>query len=1164
MATILRTPPLGWTLRFAVLRIGAGWRALLAILAGVLLTTIIAASVPLYTAAVAQFGMVQRLTQSPPADTNLFSRTTLAAVNVPDFGAQWAALDADVYAAADSDLRAGWDGWLNTIVGWGESSSMFVVRDGADIDGLKLRIATYADLDSHVLLIDGALPPLTAESGSGGETAVFLPQAVAERYALAVGDRLTLDQRGFASSQPVEVRVAAIIAPKDLTDPYFAAQSPLRVDEARGGGIEANALTTQSAFTAVVTGDVPETRTNLGWNALLNPNRLPAQLIPQAVESLNHYQRDLDTRFDEGSHLNHLYSTKLPTLLTTYAGEVGVLAAPFGVLLLQVGGLSLFFLVITAALVQRTDRREVAMLQSRGAFDGQVLFLRGVEALLICGAAALAAPFIARQILIWLSPLFTPTGSLPLVLDASPFTYAGFAGLLAALALIFTLRPILRLPLISAGGGAARAERQVWWQRYYLDIALLVIGSAALFRLLARDSPFAQSLVGGLRADPLLLIAPALLFVSLGSITLRLFPPLTDLAARLFSARRGAPGAIGAWQVSREPAHYARIAFLLALAIGVGWFATSFGATLARSQADQAAYAVGADVRLTEHDEALGIDRVLPPQSYAALDGVASTTVALRLDDINMAQNEANIYNGTVLGVDLATVTQTAYWRDDLGALPLPTPVETEASGVALPESPARIGLWVRLDVITLDPASGNVSSERPEIAGAAEDSTYSVRLRDGENIYHDVTLNWQSVEGAEGETDLTPYRFNASIYSPPDQITAETERFNAVTAGLSGWIHLEATLPDRLPPPVSFESFSWSSEVGQAYIGSPTLLRLSTSSMIFFNAQGAMMPIDVYASADGWNLGVVSGGVTNSYFSTDPTRHGPGQEIYWTPSLRIASLVMSLNADAVAVPAVISANFAERYFLTEGATFDLFVDRRRVTFIVTGIAENFPTLYAGRAPFVIAALDTLLESLNRHPGTPFAAREVWLDLKPGVSADAFVQARMTNSGAQSVLTALTREGALDALRGDALSLGLSRLLFLSFAVALILSAVSLLAYAALSAQSRRGQFAVLRALGMSSRRITVSVLLEQGLVIAVGVLLGAVMGLLLSSQVLPALALTADGRPLTPPFLVQVESNALLGYGALLTLLLIGVLLATGAIIRQLSLGRALRYGEE
>ncbi len=180
--------------------------------------------------------------------------------------------------------------------------------------------------------------------------------------------------------------------------------------------------------------------------------------------------------------------------------------------------------------------------------------------------------------------------------------------------------------------------------------------------------------------------------------------------------------------------------------------------------------------------------------------------------------------------------------------------------------------------------------------------------------------------------------------------------------------------------------------------------------------------------------------------------------------------------------------------------------------------------------------------------------------LEPGADSAAWVSANLPGEP----VSAMTADTVRESLRGDVLALGLSHLLLIAFFIALILSVVSLLIFTTLNTQSRRDQFAVLRALGLSSGRIALSVTLEQILLFIVAILLGGVMGVLLSQQVLPSLAIASGGGAITPPFRVEIEVAALLQYFAALIGLLALVLLASALLIRRLSLGQALRYQEE
>ena len=100
--------------------------------------------------------------------------------------------------------------------------------------------------------------------------------------------------------------------------------------------------------------------------------------------------------------------------------------------------------------------------------------------------------------------------------------------------------------------------------------------------------------------------------------------------------------------------------------------------------------------------------------------------------------------------------------------------------------------------------------------------------------------------------------------------------------------------------------------------------------------------------------------------------------------------------------------------------------------------------------------------------------------------------------------------------------------MYLAFIMALALSVVGLLTYAGLTAQARRTEFGVLRALGLPAVRVVGGLALEQLIVMAIGVALGAVLGAVLANQIVPTLALGATGEAVIPPFVMQVEAARL------------------------------------
>jgi len=77
-------------------------------------------------------------------------------------------------------------------------------------------------------------------------------------------------------------------------------------------------------------------------------------------------------------------------------------------------------------------------------------------------------------------------------------------------------------------------------------------------------------------------------------------------------------------------------------------------------------------------------------------------------------------------------------------------------------------------------------------------------------------------------------------------------------------------------------------------------------------------------------------------------------------------------------------------------------------------------------------------------------------------------------------------------------------------------------------------------------------------------VVLGAILGAVLANQIVPTLALGATGEAVIPPFVMQVEVRRLIEYGLMMIVVLGLVLASSLLLVRQLSLARTLRLGEE
>ncbi len=288
-----------------------------------------------------------------------------------------------------------------------------------------------------------------------------------------------------------------------------------------------------------------------------------------------------------------------------------------------------------------------------------------------------------------------PIGSAYLARLASPGSVIGPAVLGALLgvgAITFAAFQTARLDVLAFRREQARQSQQPFWARYYLDLifaALCVLGYLELGQF-GGVSVRAQ-LPGG-SSSPLLLVSPALLLLAGALVTLRLAPLAAALGQRIAARGRGFSAMLAFAQVERTPAKYMRMTLLLTLAVGLGIFAISYNASLARNVSDSAAYNVGASLRVRQRfTEQQSFANTLQ-KTYAQQPGVREVTPVYRTVASTTADQGSTPLG--VLVIDPSTFSQVVNptsWRSDYASESLPqlmqgfTANTTAQSGGAMP-----------------------------------------------------------------------------------------------------------------------------------------------------------------------------------------------------------------------------------------------------------------------------------------------------------------------------------------------------------------------------------------------------------------------------------------------------------------------------------------------
>ncbi len=980
----------------------------------------------------------------------------------------------------------------------------------ADARSPATRFAFADGIEAHAHLLRGrwaadAGPP-TAPSTAGPadlEAAVGEPAALAMHVdagsLLDVGSRLDPKVR-------FRVHIVGVFAANDPADAFWGGDPLLLTGSEQRGPFTTNGplfIGRQALLLRTIV-----TRVSLAWRAVPRFEAFAPENLATIGGNVGALPDRLAGRLGRGQAI--VVGTELPRLLG--AVSIGLTQADSGSGLVagQMVVLALYALLFVAALVVGQRRATTSLLRARGASSRHLVGLALIESLFVAvPAAALGLP-----LGLWLAtflaaagPSVAATSALiaPAVVQLSQevVELAGVAALVAVAGL--TLPTALAVgPLARVHRSPGRQRAAALLQRSRIDLALAGIGAIALWRLRGSAGP------GDVTATPLAAAGPAIGLLA-GAILLLRIVPVIGRGMEAGLVRGGSvAGALSVRSVARRSAAYGRPALLFAMSAAIGLFAVGYARTWQGSQRDQAAHAVGADIRGQVGPGAALADTAAAA-AYLAIPGVTGATPVVHED----FATASDLQHGMLLAVVPEAMSSIAAFRPDLAGRPLGDLMAGLAAArpdlpmLALPAGARRVRVGVDLD---LSPVGG--AANLP--AGWAGLSLALV-VRDADGTLHRITSS--PALGAPGDPFVVP-------------IPAPLAMAGARTAGIVA-CELQLALPG-----------------GQVLAGSVGIQGLETS---LAPAGGSWAPIAAGATFQAWTM-------IRSAFDVRPTPlaaapGAPGDVIAGTvgpeapltgPGTQTIVARPSALADLAGAPL---AGLVDQAVLTSTGTSagDVILVRHASSVVRKIRALDVVTAFPGLPVTGIAIVDLGSFQLTRYAsdGTIPAPDEWWLSVSP--ATDRAVAAALS-VGPAALQGVRSRVIETESHLNDPIALAISGMLILAAAAAAGFAAIGFAAAAWASTQSRLAEFAVARALGLSGRQIGGWLVLEQAFPVATGVGWGIALGLALEWLVLPAVTLAPGGGPALPPALVAVPLDLIAGYVAL-SGLLVGV---TGAVLSR------------
>ena len=1117
----------------------ANWRLLSSVVVGVVLASAIMAGTVIYFDSLRDIALDAALADREPLDLDIFAKVTRGPTTPNSYSI------ARNYVEGVYRESVGW--FIEDTLHGGRSATFFLTLSGEETeaggDNARSYFLFLPEIEDKITILPGgrmpqplldpdvrgrqAPAPAAVPSDAPVESVLrgdplsmeaIVPEEAALDFGLEVGDTLSAVPYWQDATPYMSVTVTGLYTRNDPDDLIWELNDRTFHSFTSGHFSTVPFLVSQDTFLRGVGKAFPDMDSTYGWLLLVEPDRLSSINATDALHSITGIKRSLGSVFT-----SFRQTTDLDDALRDYDQRLLFSKLQMFVVLILIAVVVLYYVVTLSSLVAEQRRTEIHLLQGRGATERQVLTVFVLEGATIAILAIVIAPFLAGLAisLLGYTPAFSDLSGgerLSINLTRGAFIMSAIGGLLSFGALMIPAFASSRSSISRDRQETARPSPLSFFQRYYLDVMLLVLGIVLFRQLTEQGSLAARNLLGEVAVNQLLLAVPGITLIAAAMVLLRLFPVVMSLASRVLAPRLPPGVVLGLWQMARNPTHYSRLALLLILMAGLGIFAASFGGTLQRSFTERALYSAGADIRLANVSvNNTGFTKPLV-EPYDRIKDVEGVSPALRGRGSVLSIRFGNT-SYDMLAVDPDRLSEVAWYREDFSEDPLPE-VMAKLTGN---EIPIGITLPERANAVQV-----LVKADRPHpTVGMA------VRVRDANGRYFTYGL---------GRLESSTWR----LYSAELRDNRE-RRFSL--------------LPKRPFTLVSIVLGETDFENSLA----PGSILIDTVRVRMSN--GEIQTVDKFKDVAGWHALREAGNTAKDRVRwSEVSARGDGSLMFaWQGGSAFVSRGIFAGDNPEPVPVVASESLAREFGFAEGDEFLASVNGRRIDVVLADTVDFFPTLDSYNDKFLIADLESVLTYVNlgmaRSEITP---NEIWLSTELTGEDRADLVDLFESDRPFPVSRVIDTEADLEQAQIDPLVLaGWRALLLIAFGAILILSSLGFLVHAYISFRNRELQFALMRTMGFSTRQLVSLMWVEQALVIGVGMALGTWMGGRLGASIMPFLGYDDRGAQVLPPFVIEVGwQNLLVTYVAMagiFTVIILGVIW----FIRRMSLSRVLRLGD-
>ena len=1186
---------------FIARRLVDDWKMLLSIFLGITIATGLVAGAPVYILALERQGINTAIDRADDTFLDFFVYGPNILLSDAGLGASGRAVDdaieRHIFPVADGNTRRVKS--PNYLVG--HPTRPLPDKPGAIAS--RGYFQYLLDFGGHVTVLEGAMPTdAISQAARGPIVEAVISESSARTFGLRVDDLVTLTP-SLAERTRVSARIVGIVEPTDRSHRYWH-DGPGLIFEPRPLDIPADpevrvdaeepplpVFVTEKALIEAVGRSYPGTLVISNWIIFMDRDRLKGWTMSESRARIGAMDGDLALAM-QGSAV----FTGIKKLLDDFEERSFYSSVPLLLLIAVMVVTVLYYLSMMVSYLVQSRENDLALLRSRGVTLLQLVRLYSLEGVALTIVAVTVAPFLALGVVALSGKLpyfseITSGDMLPVELRWSPFLAAAGAGLLSLVIFVVPGLVGARSSLVGHKLRSSRPPTVPLFQRYYLDIALLVVGGLIFWELEERGQLISGGLFKDVEVNEALLLAPVLFLAAVALVFMRLFPlfvryisgespALVHLVAAATLVFLSLALIVREVEDGHDLGWVQPVALLAALAALYWATQRARGRWYVVGLALQALI-VGLVVYLDPPDTdgvnfipTMALVFLVPAQLifalFKALAQVAPVWLAMGL--WHMARNPLQyswlvllLVLVTGLGI-LATTVGGTLDRSREDRIKYEVGADVRVSGLPAYLSGRTLKLkelYLTIPGVTsVSLAHRGTGSVGASFAGSrfevlaleSQDFPYISWYRDD---FSDLPLTGvmmalrsntgiEPVMVPEGATSLGVWAkpretyANVFLWMVVRDARGAVETITLGELGPPEWRLMSAELPRRLQPPLELESVQIYEPVfGPA--GTPGALLLDDIHARN-GIDGEEAVLDDFEGQKRWTP------LATSMISSDRIR-ATGLDVH--SGERAGLFVFGKETDGGIrgfyrspsggpLPIVVSSTFLAATGTHLGDDLIISVLGRKVPVVIRDVVSYFPTLNPVHRGFILADLDGLLRHLSIvSPSGAIAPNELFIADAPG-AGEAVREAVRRLVGPGHLVR--DKDEMLESVRLDPLvTAGWKAMVLVSLGIILFTAGLGYVTYLLSFAERNRTEMGFLQSLGLSRGQLIGLVSLEHIVIVLSGLALGTWAGFQMSTLMISSVAVTETGQQVVPPFIRTTDWGLL----APIYVALVGIFLA-------------------